>query len=103
MEVGFVAGGSRGLYRVIPVVLSEFLELIEDLLSYGVALLDPAFRPASSTHFHKPAFAVQNFDSFPVLSQADFVVDRSDAIAQGDLWRRDVDDLEHVAPAAARG
>src|SRR5437660_12347773 len=97
MEVGFVAGGSRGLYRVITVVLSEFLELIEDLLSSGVALLDPAFRPATSTHFHEPAFAPQNFDSFPVLTQTDFVVHRTDPTAQPDLGRRDAADLAHAA------
>src|SRR5580704_8601222 len=103
MNIGVVARGPGGLDGVVLLLLHQFLEPVEYLLSHQVALFHPAFHATLSVHADKTLLSLQHLDLFAVLYRSVLSEDLRNAVAQHDLGSGNISDLLGLAMSAASG
>ena len=91
------------LHWIVLVVRGQLLNLIIDILTNQVALLDPSRRAGCGAHFDEAAVVVENFHAVAILHHSSFFIDRSNVVAQDRLHSGNVRNLKHASAAAIAG
>ena len=100
MEIDIVAGDGRSLRGFVFILLSQRLKAIENLLSYQVTLLNPAFGAGCGAHSNKTPVMLQNIHPVAILYGSGFVENRRYVVAQKGLRSGNIGGFEDTATAS---